>query len=67
MLCTSYLASAGIVAGRVRGMANDEVGGGEESNNQMRLSSGNPVPSSTLQSLVCVSDLTPGHKMAAVS
>ena len=56
------------VDGRVRGMASDEVGGGEESNDdQMRLSSRNQFPSLTLLSLLCACDLTPGRKMAVMS
>ena len=56
------------VDGRVRGMASDEVGGGEESNDdQMRLSSRNQFPSLTLLSLLCACDLTPSRKMAVIS
>ena len=69
MMYTRYLVNSWTVTDcRVTGKASDEVTGSEESSDdQMRLSGRNQVLSLTLKFLVCASDCTTRHKMAAFS
>lgn len=69
MMYRRYLVNSWTVTDcRVTGKASDEVTGSEESSDdQMRLSARNQVLSLTLQFLVCASDCTTRHKMAAFS